>query len=326
MRAAAILSRTLAGEVRPRQAMVKPPVLWNIVHQNTSQEPLRSITQASLALEDSPGVLAASVACGYQYNDVPYIGPSVVVVTDGDAELASREAQQLADRMMALRDRIQLCLPDAATAVADATAGQQFPVALFDVGDNVGGGSTADETALLAELIRQDANGWVVALHDPQGVALAKASGVGEKFEAPVGGHSASSFTEPVSIRGVVRSLHRGTFLEPAVRHGGHRYWDMGNCAVIECQGSTREMMNLLLLTSERCSPFSLHQLISCGIDPGRQRILAVKGTVAPRAAYEPVAAKIQLVDTPGVTSANPARFKFQRTRPGICGLDLDLC
>jgi microcystin degradation protein MlrC len=326
VRAASILSRMLAGEVHPRQAMVKPPVLWNIVHQNTSQEPLRSITQASLELENSPRVLAASVACGYQYNDVPYVGPSVVVVTDDDAELASQAAQQLADRMMALRATIRLALPDAATAVAEALASEQFPVALFDVGDNVGGGSTADETALLDELIRQDATGWVVALHDPKGVAQAKASGIGEKFEARVGGQSPSSFTQPVEIRGLVRSLHQGTFLEPAVRHGGHRYWDMGNCAVIECQGSTREMMNLLLLTSERCSPFSLHQLISCGIYPERQRILVVKGTVAPRAAYEPVSAKIQLVDTPGVTSANPARFKFHRARPGICGLDLDLC
>jgi microcystin degradation protein MlrC len=326
IRAASILSRMLAGEVRPRQAMVKPPVLWNIVHQNTSQEPLRSITQASMALENSPGVLAASVAGGYQYNDVPFVGPSVVVVTDDDAELASRSAQQLADRMTALRGSVQLVLPDAATAVAEALASDRFPVALFDVGDNVGGGSTADETALLEELLRQDATGWVVALHDPKGVAQAKASGVGGKFEARVGGQSSSSFTQPVPIRGVVRSLHQGTFLEPAVRHGGHRYWDMGHCAVIECAGSTRETMNLLLVTSERCSPFSLHQLISCGIYPERQRILVVKGTVAPRAAYEPVAAKIQLVDTPGVTSANPARFQFHRARPGIFGLDLDLC
>ena len=323
IRATSILSRILAGEVRPRQAIAKPPMLWNIVHQNTAQEPLRSITEDSKALENQPGVLAASVAGGYQYNDVPYVGPSVVVVTDNDPELAAREAARLAECMLAQRDNIRLCLPDARAAVADAIASDRFPVALFDVGDNVGGGSTADETALLQELIGQGANGWVVVLNDPEAVAKAKASGIGGRFEAKVGGKSSSSLTQPVEIRGVVRSLHQGTFLEPAVRHGGHRYWNMGHCAVIAAQHSTTELQNLVLLTSERCSPFSLHQLISCGIYPERQKFLVVKGTVAPRAAYEPVAAKIQLVDTPGVTSANPDRFKFRRARPGIAGLNL---
>jgi microcystin degradation protein MlrC len=51
--AASILSRMLAGEVRSRQAMVKPPVLWNIIYQNTSAEPLRSVTRASIELNKS---------------------------------------------------------------------------------------------------------------------------------------------------------------------------------------------------------------------------------------------------------------------------------
>jgi len=320
--AASILSRMLAGEIRPRQALVKPPVLWNIVHQNTSQEPLRSITAASIELERHPGILAASVACGYQYNDVPYVGPSVIVVADGDEALAMREAQRLADMMWEKRGEIRLDLPDAAAAVAAAIRSDRFPVALFDVGDNVGGGSSADETALLAELLRQQAKGWVVVLNDPLAVAAAKSAGIGGAFNMAVGGNSPASMTRPVPIKGTVRSLHRGTFLETAVRHGGHRYWDMGHCAVIEEERSTRDDQNLLLLTSEPTSPFSLHQLIGCGIDPERQKILIVKGTVAPRAAYEPIAAKILLVDTPGVTSANPARFVFHRARPGIHGLN----
>jgi microcystin degradation protein MlrC len=71
-------------------------------------------------------------------------------------------------------------------------------------------------------------------------------------------------------------------------------------------------------VTSERCCPFSLHQLISCGVYPNRQKILTAKGTVAPRAAYEPVSSKVVLVDTPGITSVNPKRFPFQRIRQGL--------
>lgn len=324
-RATAILARILAGEIRPRQALVKPPVLWNIVHQNTSQEPLKSITEASIELEKCPGILAASVACGFQYNDVPYVGPSVIVVTDGDEALALREAQRLADSMWDKRGEIRLTLPDAASAVAAAMQADRFPVALFDVGDNIGGGGAADETTLLAELLRQHARGWVVVMNDPAAVSAAKSIGIGGAFEHPVGGNSPSSFSKPVAIKGTVRSLHSGSFIETAVRHGGHRYWEMGHCAVIEEQGSARDDLNLLLLTSVRCSPFSINQLTVCGIYPEQQKILVVKGTVAPRAAYEQVCSTIQLVDTPGVTSANPARFVFHRARTGIAGLNVPL-
>ena len=320
--AASILSRMLAGEIRPRQALVKPPLLWNIVHQNTSTEPLRSITAASIELEKQPGILAASVAGGYQYNDVPFIGPSVIVVADGDQDRAQREAQKLSDMMWEKRGEIRLDLPDAASAVAEAIRADRFPVALFDVGDNVGGGSSADETALFAELLTQHATGWVVVLNDPAAVATAEALGIGGAFDLAVGGHALSSVTKPVRVKGTVRSLHQGRYIEPGVRHGGHRYWDMGHCAVIEEQGSSRDEQNLLLLTSEPSFPFSLHQLTVCGIYPERQKILTVKGTVAPRAAYEPIAAKIQLVDTPGATAVNPARFVFHRARTGIWGLN----
>ena len=105
------------------------------------------------------------------------------------------------------------------------------------------------------------------------------------------------------------------------MRHGGRRYWNLGHAAVIQVAGSTPELESLLLVTAQRSSPDSLNQLISCGIYPERQRILVAKGTVAPRAAYEPVAAKIQLVDTPGATSVNPARYTLRRLRPGLFGV-----
>jgi microcystin degradation protein MlrC len=48
---------------------------------------------------------------------------------------------------------------------------------------------------------------------------------------------------------------------------------------------------------------------------------LVAKGTIAPRAAYEPVAAKIIEVDSGGVTGVNPARFDYKRIRPGLFGV-----
>jgi microcystin degradation protein MlrC len=123
-------------------------------------------------------------------------------------------------------------------------------------------------------------------------------------------------------VRGRVKSLHEGSYIETAVRHGGGRYHSLGLAAVIEAEGSTRDLPNLLLLTTRRSSPNSLHQLISAGIYPERMKILTAKGTIAPRAAYEPVAAEIVTVDTPGATSVNPARYTFRRVRdPNLFGL-----
>ncbi|MDQ6665780.1 MAG: MlrC C-terminal domain-containing protein, partial [Acidobacteriota bacterium] len=98
----------------------------------------------------------------------------------------------------------------------------------------------------------------------------------------------------------------------------GQRYWNMGHAAVIELEGSTPDNLNLLIVTAERSSPNSLHELISCGIYPERQKILVAKGTIAPRAAYEPVASKIVLVNTPGTTAVDPRQFVFHNVRDGI--------
>jgi microcystin degradation protein MlrC len=194
----------------------------------------------------------------------------------------------------------------------------RLPVSLFDVGDNVGGGSPGDETTLLHEFLRQQARGWAIALYDPEAVAAAKAAGIDGAFDMEVGGKSASTASKPVRVKGKIRSLHRGDFIETAVRHGGQRYWSMGHTALIEEEHSTAEELNLVMVTSERVVPMSIHQWVSCGIYPERQRILVAKGTVAPRAGYEPVSAKVVLVDTPGTTSVNPKRFQFNRARPGI--------
>jgi microcystin degradation protein MlrC len=61
--------------------------------------------------------------------------------------------------------------------------------------------------------------------------------------------------------------------------------------------------------------------LTSIGIEPRMQRILVAKGTIAPRAAYEPVSAKIIMVDSPGATAINPARFTFKNLRGPLFGL-----
>jgi len=320
-KAAEILARILSGELQPTQALAKPPMIYNIRFQNTSAAPLGPVVEASRALERDGTVVAASVAGGYQYADVPAIGPSVVVVTNNDLARARSEADRLSAMLWATRDQLVLDLPDAAEAVRRALAADRFPVVLVDMGDNIGGGSAGDSTFLLAELLRQRAMGWFEAVADPEAVAGAAKAGVGQAFEMSVGGKTDRLHGDPLPIRGRVKSLHDGGFVETEVRHGGQRYLDQGLTAVVELEGGTRDFPNLLMLTTRRQPPFSLHQLISCGVYPQRQKILVVKAAIAFRAAYEPVAGCIIEVDTGGATAVNPARFEWKRARAGLFGM-----
>ena len=136
-----------------------------------------------------------------------------------------------------------------------------------------------------------------------------------------VGGKADNLHGKPVRVRGTVRSLHRGTYFETETRHAGRRYFDMGLTAIIEAEGSAPDLPNLVMLTTKPAIPLSIHQLTSCGVYPERMKILVVKGTIAPHPAYEPVAAKIIEVDSPGVTAVNPARFVFKNVRRPMFGL-----
>jgi len=312
---AEILARMIKGEVKPVQALVKPPMMLNLIHHDTYRAPLKAIVDASKATEKLPGVLAVSIPGGYQYGDVPSMGPSVIVITDNDPALAKREAERLGALLWGIRDQLKFDLPDPAKAVRMAIEGTKFPVTLLDTGDNVGGGSAGDSTFMLAELVKQKAEGWVMAIFDPQAVQKAVSVGVGRPFELPVGGKTDKMHGEPVMIRGKVKSLHDGKFIETEVRHGGYRYWDAGLTAVIEAQGSTPDLPNLLILNTNRTVPLSIHQLVSVGVYPERQKILVAKGTIAPLAAYEPVSARIITVDSGGACAVNPAHFTYKMAR-----------
>lgn len=319
VQAADILIETINGQVRPVQALVKPDMFLNIVHQYTSRNPMQAIMQAAATLEGQPGILAANVAAGYQYADVAEMGPSVVVVADGDADLAQQGAQSLADLMWNSRDQLDFDLPDAAEAVRQAIASPDTPVVLVEMGDNIGGGSAGDSTFILRQLIDQNAPGWVVALADPEAVTQCMAAGIGATVSLKTGGKADSLHGEPVAVTGHVKCLHDGQYIETEARHGGQRYHNQGHTAVLQIGSSTTP--GTLVFTSRREPPFSLGQLLSLGIQPQQQRILVVKAAIAFRAAYEPIAGRIVEVDTPGLTAVNPAHFNYQQVRRPLWGL-----
>jgi microcystin degradation protein MlrC len=308
--AARLMARILAGECRPVQALETPPMAINILAQRTAVAPMAPVYARMERLLAEPGILSASIALGFPYADVEEMGPAFLVVADGDAARARHAARELAAMAW---DGVRGWRSGAVSideAVRIAAAAEGTPVTLLDMGDNVGGGSPGDGTLLFEALDAAGVAGVLVVLYDPAAVELCRAAGPGAAVELEAGGKSDDRHGRPVRLEGRVRLLHDGNFVEDEVRHGGQREQNQGLTAVIETsRGQT------VVLTSLRLAPFSLEQILSLGIKPRRQRVLIAKGTIAPRAAYEPVSARVQEVDTPGITAANPAHFTYRHRR-----------
>jgi microcystin degradation protein MlrC len=317
--AAQILMRTMAGEIRPVQWLEAPPLLINMGRQYTGVSPARELYADAEETARQPGMISASIAMGFYFADVAEMGASFLAVADGDMQLARTAARRMADRAWNCRGEFQIELPSVQEAVRLAGESGKTPVVLMDVGDNVGGGSPGDSTILLAEILRQQFRNSLVVLYDPAAARACAQAGVRRSIELDAGGKTDDRHGAPVRIRGRIRTLSDGLFFETQVRHGGWGAGDQGLTAVIET-----EEQHTIVLTSHRMAPMSLEQILSLGIKPERKQMIVVKGVVAPRAAYEPIAAEIILADTPGATSADPSRFAYEARRKPLFPLELD--
>jgi len=315
--AAELLTRAVIKQVRPVCHVAKPPMLMHLLGQDTGREPMKGLMAKARGAEQRSGVLSVSLMAGFPYADVPDMGASAIVVADGNTSLAKSVAEELSAAMWAVREQLNVPCPEPREAVIRATASGHTPVLLIDLGDNIGGGSAGDGTVLLAELLRQKAKGFIVVVYSPEAVNAAKSAGLGAMSDVSVGGAIDRMHGAPVKVRGMVKSLHVGSWIEHEARHGGRRENNQGHTAVLDLDDG-----NLLVLNSLRTPPFSLGQLTNLGIDPRQSHTIVVKAAVAYKAAYNPIAGEIIPVDTPGLTAINPARFPYRQIRRPIFPLD----
>jgi microcystin degradation protein MlrC len=314
-----IVIRAVRGEVHPMQAMETPPLVINIVKQFTGMEPLKSLMAECEELIARPGILSASVVQGYPYSDVPEMGMSFIVVADGDAALARDSARWLARRAWDRRAEFLLDAPSPEEALRHAMNAAKGPVVLMDVGDNVGAGSAADSTVLLAAAKRLGVRRYLQSLYDPEAVGACIEEGVGKTITLAVGGKTDGLHGEPVTVTGRVRLIAEGAYEEPRPTHGGWRFFDDGVRAVIETTDG-----HTLLLTSHRAGNTSIQQMYSLGIRPEEYQVVVAKGVQSPRPAYEPIAAEVILVNTPGAAAADLGTFTYRHRRRPLYPFEMD--
>ena len=70
-----------------------------------------------------------------------------------------------------------------------------------------------------------------------------------------------------------------------------------------------------ILITSKRTGNTAREQMYSMGIYPEKYKIVVAKGVSSPRPAYQPIASKIIIVNSPGVTTADLSFFNYKNIR-----------
>ena len=316
---AEIIVRAIKGEVRPVQALETPPMVINIIRQNTAEEPMLGVMRDVEDILGRPAMLSASAGEGFPYADVNEMGMSFLAVSDGDETAARTAARWMAGHAWDRREQFMADIPSIAEALKSAAASQKKPVVLMDVGDNVGGGGPSDSTFILEGAKRLGVKSFLQALCDPEAVAACVVAGVGADITLEVGSKTDDMHGSPVAVTGRVRTISDGKYEDPTPTHGGYRFYDAGTMVVLETTDD-----HTLVLTSLRDGNLSRQLMYSVGIRPEEKQIVVAKGVVSPRPAYEPIAASIILVNTPGVTTADLSTFDYKRRRRPLYPFEQD--
>jgi len=294
-RAARLLLRILAGEVRAVTGVVTIPALVRGDELITATGLLGGFIREAQAIEHGPGGLVAGMFIGNPFTDVPGLCSRSVVVTDGDAPRAEREALKLAEGFWKVRERLQAPLigPDEAVELAARTEGT---VILTDAADATSSGAPGDSNAILRALASHGYRKRALApIVDPPAVEAAFAAGVGATVTTQVGGALDPKRHRPLPITARVRMLSDGRFRSES--HGD--IWNAGPTAVLETDAFT------VVATSRAVSLYDRSLFLAHGQDPTRFDAVVVKSPHCQERFYKAWAAALVNVDVPGATSAN---------------------
>lgn len=317
VKAAQLALRIISGKVEPVMAFRKLPLIVPAENMQTTSGPMHRLIDQAKTLERKGRAEAVSVFGVQPWMDIREMGGSVVVVGNRNSQAAERIAGTLARRFWESRREFDVQLIPVNQAIKKALAVEGGPVVLAESSDSTGSGSPGDSTGVLKELVAANlTEPSAIFVVDPQAVAQAIAAGVGNSVTLKVGGKFDRKNSKPVKLTGSVRLISDGRWTPRARGYNTGIETSMGRSVVLEA-GSLR------ILMAERSAMTVDPELYrSHGIEPLYTKIVVVKSPNGFRAAYEPFAKAIFLVDTPGVSTANLRSLPFRRVPRPIYPLD----
>jgi microcystin degradation protein MlrC len=310
-----MLLRILAGEPRPRTVMQKVPIIVPGENMQTAYGPFAEVWSYGKSLQ-TPEIESFSVFGVQAWLDIEEMGGAVLAVTHRDEAKAREFCRSVAKRFWDLKKDFEVSFPPPESAIKDALETPGQPVVLSESSDSPTAGSPGDSADLLRALLGGapgvPATLW---LRDEAAVELAEKAGPGAKLRLSLGGAYDKINRHPVTVDAEVLRLSDGDFVMTGSQYTGMKT-SMGRAAVLQVGAVTVLVSKLPAINIDP-------QLFrSQGIEPREKKIVVVKSATAFRAEYKPFAAKILMVDTPGVSTPNIRSIPFQHVSRPIYPLD----
>ncbi|HKU14601.1 MAG TPA: M81 family metallopeptidase [Steroidobacteraceae bacterium] len=299
-----LLERTVAGEIDPRIAFVRVPMFGSFY---TTRQPMRDFVDSVLARQGRAGILSVSLIHGFAWADIPDAGAGVVVVANGNAQLAAQLAAQVADEFFALRRQIVVEQVGADLALERALAAPRGPAVIADTTDNPGGGAPGDSTFLLRGLLeRKVTNAAVGMLWDPVAVELASIAGEGAQLPLRIGGKACPLSGQPLDVLATVVRLR-----DDAVQNAQGRMAPLGRAAALRVDGVE------IVINSLRQQVFDPACFTAFGIEPRDKRVVVVKSHQHFFQTFGPFAGSVIYACPPGVVQRDFTALPYRHiTRP----------
>ena len=212
-RAARMLVRAIRGDYTPATVTQRVPIISATVLQWTGASPWMDLVQRALTWEAREPDLYVNFFFGFPFADVPDVGMTFQVMTNGKPELARKVADDMALAAWRRREallgstRVHL-IPEGVRLAKEAMAEGATPVVLADHSDRSG-----SATWLLKEIIARDLSDTLIAtIADARASDDLKTQGVkaGDLFDREVGGLADESAGAPVRIQGTVLNAVEG--------------------------------------------------------------------------------------------------------------------
>ena len=212
-RAARMLVRAIRGDYAPTTVTQKVPIISPTVLQWTGASPWMDMVQRALVWEAREPDVYVNVFFGFPFADVPDVGLTFQVTTNGKPDLARAVADDMAAWAWRRREallntaRVHL-IPEGVRLAKQAIAKGETPVVLADHSDRSG-----YATWILKEAIAQGLEGVLFAtIADGKLSAALEAKGVkaGDAFDYDVGGLADESAGQPVRVTGTVLKAVEG--------------------------------------------------------------------------------------------------------------------
>jgi microcystin degradation protein MlrC len=208
-RAARMLVRAIRGDYRPATVTQRVPIITPTVLQWTGASPWMDLVQRALTWEAREPDVYVNFFFGFPFADVPDVGMTFQVMTNGDPGLARRVADDMASAAWRQREalvgsaKVQT-IPEGVKLAKEAMERGAAPVVLADHSDRSG-----SATWILKEVIEQDLSDVLIAtIADAKAIDALKAGGMkaGDAFDMAVGGLVDESAGAPVRVQGTVLS------------------------------------------------------------------------------------------------------------------------